>query len=69
MGSETCLRCGNNTTVYPGKDGCGTNDCKFVPAEGVEYDLSRLSRPYGPMIEALGYAAGPQSLRRYETKV
>ena len=68
MGSETCLPCGANTTVYPGKDGCDTNDCKFTPAEGVEYDLSGLSREDGPMIKALLYRVQPRSRIRYETK-
>ncbi|KAK2552323.1 Endosome/lysosome-associated apoptosis and autophagy regulator family member 2 [Acropora cervicornis] len=65
MGSETCMPCGENTTVYPGKDGCDTNDCKFTPAEGVEYDLSALSREDGPMVKALLYRVQPRSRRSY----
>lgn len=54
-GSSQCLPCGQNTKSLPGKDGCDTNNCMFKPADDVVYDLSKLSRPGGPMIEALFY--------------
>ena len=52
-GSETCLKCGNQTKSLPGKDGCTTNGCNFTAAPGVVYDLNKLSRPFGPMIEVV----------------
>jgi len=58
-GSKACLPCGSNTKAFPTKDGCDSNGCKFTAAPGVEYDLSRLSRPGGPMIEVLPYQPGP----------
>ena len=54
-GSSQCLPCGQNTKSLPGKDGCDTNNCMFKPADDVVYDLTKLSRPGGPMIEALLY--------------
>lgn len=54
-GSAECLPCGQNTKSLPDKDGCDTNNCMFKPADDVLYDLSKLSRPGGPMIEALFY--------------
>ena len=55
MGSERCLKCGNNTKSLPNNDGCDTNNCTFKPADDVQYDLNKLSRPGGSMIKALLY--------------
>ena len=48
-----CLRCGNHTKSLPRKDGCNTSGCIFTAASGVVYDLNKLSRPGGPMIEVV----------------
>lgn len=50
-----CLECGNNTKSFPKKDGCTTSGCNFTASPGVVYDLNKLSRPGGPMIEVVLY--------------
>ena len=62
-GSAACLRCGNNTQAFKAHDGCSMNGCKFTAAKGVEYDLNKLSRPGGPMIEVLYYQPTPRRRR------
>ncbi|KAJ7337223.1 hypothetical protein OS493_010080 [Desmophyllum pertusum] len=61
------LKCGNNTKALPNKDGCDTHGCNFTAAPGVVYDLNKLSRPGGPMIEILFHQRKVFTARTWST--